>query len=319
MAENINRTIQFKRNATVSLSASEAKLRIQAIESTLKDGEFVINSYMDSKSVNGIANVLAIKAQNKLFFIDNQTILNKLGIKDDGTFDSQASEDSFKKLIDRIIAASGLDNDGNYIPSENKLISGATDAAEADTMLGDKVVDVMKFIGMDEDSSGKSLVERIDEISGKSITTVENTETVTLTKTDAVDGTQKIKADVNLSADENNILLIKNDGVYTYVDYDAATNELLVNEERIQLNAGSIIDQIYYDDETEELVVIYHTTTSSEPIEVRIPLKELIEEYDFVDTTNTNDFNVKFKITRNVSGKTTVRADVDSFDCGEYD
>ena len=72
---NITRTIQFKRNQTASLNAAEAKQRIIAQESNLSNGEFIINSYMDSNSPYGIANILGIKAQDKLFFIDNQMIL----------------------------------------------------------------------------------------------------------------------------------------------------------------------------------------------------------------------------------------------------
>lgn len=329
---NILRTIQFKRNGVPAISAEEAKQRILSLDSTLANGEFILGSYMDTKSVNGtIANVLGIKAQDKIFFVDNQTILNKLGIKDDGTEDPNAAEGSFVKqiadiidsiddadgLIDAIIEAAGLNADGTYTADPNaKFISGATSLKDADTKLSDEIKAVEDFIGMGEDVSGKSLVEKIDEISGKSITTVENTNTVTLTKEETIDGTQKVKADVNVSAVEGNIILVKNDGIYTEVDYNAATNALIVNGVEKTLNAGSIIDSISYDEETEELVIVYHTSSSAEPIEVRVPLAELIEEYDFIAKDDAH--NVGFTITRNVSGKTTVQADVNLIDCGEY-
>ena len=131
---NILRTIQFKRNGVPAISAEEAKQRILSLDSTLANGEFILGSYMDTKSVNGtIANVLGIKAQDKIFFVDNQTILNKLGIKDDGTEDPNAAEGSFVKqiadiidsiddadgLIDAIIEAAGLNADGTYTADPN--------------------------------------------------------------------------------------------------------------------------------------------------------------------------------------------------------
>ena len=313
---NINRTIQIKRNQTSSLNANEAKQRIMSIESSLANGELVINTYMDSNARNGLANVLAIKAQNKLFFIDNQVILNKLGINDDGTVNENITN-SIEKFVERIVDAAGLKSDGTYLAdSTDNFISGATSLANADSLLSDEIKEIEDFIGMSEGASGKSIVEKIDEISGKSVTDVEDTATIDFTKEIASDGTKKIKADVKISAENGNIINSKNDGIYTNVDYNPVTNAIVINGTEKPLNAGSIVDSIEYDSATEELVIKYHTSSSSEEKSTRASLKDLIEEFDFIARDDSH--NVGFTITRNVNGKTTVQADVQNFDCGEY-
>lgn len=312
----INRTIQFKRNQTIAQNAAAAKNGIIALSSSLQNGEFVIGSYMDSNARNGVAEILGIKAQGQLFFIDNQVILNKLGINDDGTVNENIT-DSVEKLVDRIINGSGLNANGTYAAdTTDKVLSGATSLANADDKLSDEIQRVESFIGMDGEG-GDSIVDRIAAISGKAVTDVEDTATIDFTKEDAIDGTKKIKADVKISEVDGNVILAKADGIYAEVDYDEATNSLVVNGVKKALNAGSIVDNITYDPDTEDLIITYHTTTSSEEQEVRVNMADLIEEYDFVVPTD-DAHNVAFTVTRHVGGKTTVQADVQAFDCGEY-
>jgi hypothetical protein len=301
---NINRTIQIKRNQIFSLNANEAKQRIISIEPSLKNGELVTNTYMDDNARNGFANVLAIKAQDKLFFIDNQVILNKLGINDDGTVNENVTN-SVEKFIERIVNAAGLKSDGTYLAdSTDNFISGATSLANADRLLSGEIKEIEDFIGMSEGASGKS------------ITDVEDTATIDFTKEEASDGTKKIKADVKISAENGNIINSKGDGIYANVDYNPVTNAIVINGAEKPLNAGSIVDSIEYDSATEELVIKYHASSSSEEKTIRASLKDLIEEFDFIARDDSH--NVGFTITRNVNGKTTVQADVQNFDCGEY-
>ena len=186
-----------------------------------------------------------------------------------------------------------------------------------------------------KEQRGESIVDKIDSISGavddvksevnelsaKTITTTENTKSVTLTQTNSIDGTKGLKADVNLSAVEGNILLEKNDGLYTQVDYNALTNAIIINGESKTLNSGSIIDKIEYissGSSAETLVITYHTTGSQEALTVSVPLTDLIEEYVF-KAEATENYNVKFHTVRNVDGQSQVEADVDLFDCGVYE
>lgn len=310
----VNRTIQFKRNQTLSLNQSEAKQRIAAIESQLSNGEFVINTYMDTNARERQASVLGIKAFNKLFFIDNQVILNKLGINDDGTINENIT-DSIEKTIEKIITACGLESDGDYIvDTTDKFLSGATSLADADSKLSNELQAVEDYIGMG--GGGGSLLDKIETLSGKSITQVEDTSTVDFTMSNADDGTKKIKADVKTSSQSGNDIQTKNDGLYMSVGYNAVTNALIVNGQETKFNVGSLLDSAKYDPDTEQ-IILYYTNASGRTEEVDIPVAGLIEEYDF-KAADANH-NVGFVMTRSVSGDTIIQADVQNFDCGEYD
>lgn len=393
MASNL-RTIQFKRNQNAWASAELAKQTITNMTSSLANGEMVLGTYTDSKAVNGIAAVAAFKVNNQIFFVDNQAILNKLGILHDGSEDANASNDSIIKkiaasdeLIGNIIEAAGLNADGTYSPvPSDPFTSGATSLKEATTSLSVELSAVEDFIGMSGTTPGGSIVERVDELteemeevsgnvntisgdvitinnnistisgnvntisgnvntisgkvetlednleivsgnvntvsgnvntlSGKSITTIEDTSSIDLTKSDADDGTKKIKADLKISDVTGNVITLKTDGVYTQVDYNSATNSLVVNGVEKPLNAGSIVDSISYDSTTEKLIITYHTTTSTAPQTVEVNMKDLIEEY--VYPAKDANHNVGFTVTRNVSGATEIQADVNLIDCGEY-
>lgn len=81
---------------------------------------------------------------------------------------------------------------------------------------------------------------------------------------------------------------------------------------------GSAIDSIVYDSTTESLVITY-TKSDGTTGSTTAPLGDLIEEYEFNSQEINTDNNVKFNVTRVVDGKTIVKADVDTFDSGEYE
>ena len=315
-------SLQFRR-LDAAASAENAKRNILAIDSTIKKGEMVIGTYF-RESRDETAAILAVKDERgNIFFIDNQTILDKIGINDDGSVNS-ALTDSLVAYIERVIAADGLNPDGTYIVNTaNRVISGATSLADSDNKMAAEILDIENFIGMGPDATGKSLVEKIDEISGKSVTKFDETESVKFTVEEAEDGTKKAKADVKLSNGEGNILLQNTDGLYTQVDYNPLTNAIIINGQTKQLNSGSIIDSIEYiatGTSAETLVITYHTTGSQEELKVSVPLADLIEEYVFdqEEKTPQSEQNVKFKVTRNVDGNSRIEADVEYIDCGDY-
>jgi hypothetical protein len=167
----------------------------------------------------------------------------------------------------------------------------------------------------------KELADRIK------IDAVGSTSTVILTVDETVADTPTLKADVKNSADAANIIQIKDDGIFASVTlaYNAATNALTFNNGKtttpITLNAGSLLKSITYDSTTEKLVITYESTSDpGKDIVTKVPVKDLIEEYSYPNTTTTmeNDGNVLFKVDRNVNGKTEIRADVQVFDCGTY-
>lgn len=133
-------------------------------------------------------------------------------------------------------------------------------------------------------------IEAVSADSANSLKSISNIDkSINVDSTDPVNPVIK----VNISGHENNtIRLIQQEGVeglYNFVDlsYDAEHNKLtfvrstsgttdVVKE--MQLQSISFIDDIYYDKDTEELVIVYYS--GHERKEMRIPVRELIDEWD---------------------------------------
>ena len=127
-----------------------------------------------------------------------------------------------------------------------------------------------------------------------------------------------LTADIRLHEGDGNILY-KNDGGRTLyakvnLDYNELENKLVftwsengqVNTKDIALNSVKLIEYIRYDASTEEIVIGYKTSASSETIVVRIPVGDLINEWVPVSEAH----NVILNRTRNISGADEVTADV---------
>jgi hypothetical protein len=360
----VNRILQLKRNGAVYASRQAAIDNIGQFASDLKNGEVIIASYTDENAENQKADMLIVKALDKVFHIDTQEILDKLGTRynevlsfGDGKLSGATTyknaittleniidenEEAIEELIESLSATS--------VANDNKVVSDVTqtngkitataknitevkldgyeiatvvsEVADTDT-LGQALGKLQKSIDEIGTGTGAKLDElsgKVETLSAKTITSVEDTSTIDFTEdNNASDGTKKIKADVKISEVSGNIITTKTDGIFTQVDYNPTTNSLIINGTEKQLNAGSVIDSMEYSAATESLVITYHDTTGGTHTVVA-PLGDLITEYDFDDDEKTSEsnYNVKFNVTRNVSGATTVEADVEIFDCGTY-
>ena len=117
------------------------------------------------------------------------------------------------------------------------------------------------------------------------------------------------------SGNETNIIRSVG-GLFASVNltYNALTNTLVFtksdNDEgskttEIQLNSANVLDHIYYDRSTEELVLIYHTTDGQRQ-EVRIPVTDLFEEW-YTDNSNST---VTLTKDRSIPGYTSLKGNV---------
>ena len=120
---------------------------------------------------------------------------------------------------------------------------------------------------------------------------------------------------VRLSKNELNIIRTTADGVEAEVGlgYNPATNVLTFTTSsadgnksvEYQLNTTSFVDDIKYDSEREEIVIRYHSA-GGETQAVRVPVRDIINEIDFNNTST-----VKFTRTVNPNrGSDIVAADV---------
>ena len=130
------------------------------------------------------------------------------------------------------------------------------------------------------------LLDIIKDNATKASFVVNKSNTINLTKTTKDDGSSVLTGNIEISTLDGNLL--KNDQpLYASVDltYDAGTNTLKFNssaletEKVIKLNAGSVIDRMYYDAATEELVILY-TNADGEQSEVRFSARTLFNKWD---------------------------------------
>ena len=96
-----------------------------------------------------------------------------------------------------------------------------------------------------------------------------------------------VKADVKIANATDNMILIdaSKDGVYAsaHLSYVKGTNTLTFTTsagiiEEFQLAGATVIDQLYYDNESGELVIVYHDGTGTVQT-VRFPVSELFNEW----------------------------------------
>lgn len=130
------------------------------------------------------------------------------------------------------------------------------------------------------------LFDIIKDNATKASFVVNKSNTINLTKTTKDDGSSVLTGNVEISTLDGN-LLKKDQPLYAsvYLTYDAGTNTLKFNssaletEKVIKLNAGSVIDRMYYDAATEELVILY-TNANGEQSEVRFSARTLFNKWD---------------------------------------
>lgn len=149
--------------------------------------------------------------------------------------------------------------------------------------------------------------------SAKNITYYRDGEAMTVA--DALNECAKKK----ISTDSSNILYERADGIFATaaLSYISSENTLVfttsansggTSSHRIQLNSVALFKDVFYDHETEELVILY-TDSNNQLQEVRINIGELITEWDIVNDAH----NVKIHRERVVNGNDKISADVEIF------
>lgn len=89
----------------------------------------------------------------------------------------------------------------------------------------------------------------------------------------------------------------------------ASANDL---NDKIGKVSGDAITNVSLDDSKTKLVI------TKDGNNIEIPLTDLAKIYTF-DTTGDTDHNVKFTTTTGSDGKVTIKGNIESFDCGEYE
>lgn len=162
--------------------------------------------------------------------------------------------------------------------------------------------------------------EKIQELENTKLNSIENKRLSDGTVDNSIEISTKDdklapQLSVRLSKNELNIIRTTADGVEAEVGlgYNPATNVLTFTTSsadgnksvEYQLNTTSVVDDIKYDSATEEIVIRYHSA-GGDTQEVRVPVRDIINEIDFNNTST-----VKFTRTVNPNrGSDIVAADV---------
>lgn len=126
-----------------------------------------------------------------------------------------------------------------------------------------------------------------DELSDKidaATLTFEDSNSIDFTK----DINNQVTAEVKLQDGDN--IILSGSGLYAtvHLSYDAPTNKIKLTtsagEEEFQLSAGSLIDNLYYDNEKGEIVITYHDGAGNVHT-LKFPASQLFNEWDIDNAT----------------------------------
>ena len=295
LSTDVNDEVTRAKAAELTLSQGIAS-NLSAINdeinrSTNKDTELEnkisshIEAYTEYKTDNN-AKVSVLQNAVKAIETDVAKKYNDLDAKDNQTIsDYKASDVTLQSNIDKEVVRATTE--------EGKINSALTDevarAKAKETELKVSVDTNSDAITKETERAKAKETELLDTIKDnatKASFVVNKSNTINLTKETKDDGSSVLTGNVEISTLDGNLL--KNDQpLYASVDltYDAGTNTLKFNssaletEKVIKLNAGSVIDRMYYDAATEELVIVY-TNANGEQSEVRFSARTLFNKWD---------------------------------------
>ena len=295
LSTDVNDEVTRAKAAELTLSQGIAS-NLSAINdeinrSTNKDTELEnkisshIEAYTEYKTDNN-AKVSVLQNAVKAIETDVAKKYNDLDAKDNQTIsDYKAADVTLQSNIDKEVVRATTE--------EGKINSALTDevarAKAKETELKVSVDANSDAITKETERAKVKETELLDTIKDnatKASFVVNKSNTINLTKETKDDGSSVLTGNVEISTLDSNLL--KNDQpLYASVDltYDAGTNTLKFNssaletEKVIKLNAGSVIDRMYYDAATEELVIVY-TNANGEQSEVRFSARTLFNKWD---------------------------------------
>ena len=178
----------------------------------------------------------------------------------------------------------------------NSRIDSEKSRSEAADNLLDGKISIEKERAMTAESELRNAIaaetaareEKDDELSAKiDAATLTFEDTTSINFNDPPHENNVVKADVKIANATDNMILIdaSKDGVYAsaHLNYVIGTNTLTFTTsagitEEFQLAGATVIDQLYYDNESGELVIVYHDGTGTVQT-VRFPVSELFNEW----------------------------------------
>lgn len=267
---------------------------VNTISSDLaKAGETIANEITRATQAEAGLNTLATDAKNKaekaLQDIANET-----------TRATQAEGAISSSLNAEIERAKGAES----------LLGTRLDAAEAKAQTNETNLTKETEERKAEDAKLKEL---IDQVAKEDSFVVQNSGTVTMTKTSSESGST-LSAEVVVSKEDTNIINSDGNALKASVDlsYDGGRNVLVFKasnqpQKEIQLSAGSIIDGMSYDGDRHVLIIYYHTEASEDRQTVEVNVSDLFNE---INVAERGDNVISINLSEQSDGSKLISADV---------
>lgn len=268
-----------------------------------------------SRLINGqdqlTANVNVSTNSDNILKVDGDHNLYVMGISSNIKYNETKS---VKQALDELNGAVEAETE-RATERENEI--AASVVAEANARIGadeelEYKIDVVSGDVSTLSNIASGAIEKVDELSGKSVFAVESTNTIELEKTGNV-----IKGVVILDNNSRNIIKKGENGLSSTLtlEYDVSGNtiSLIANDDQntkqtIQLQESSMIESIDYDITTEELVIKY--ITNGQEVEYRFPIGSILEEWEPYNVNKT----VTLERNRITAGKDRLSASVNISD-----
>lgn len=267
---------------------------VNTISSDLaKAGEAIANEITRATQAEAGLNTLATDAKNKaekaLQDIANET-----------TRATQAEGAISSSLNAEIERAKGAES----------LLGTRLDAVEAKAQTNETNLTKETEERKAEDAKLKEL---IDQVAKEDSFVVQNSGTVTMTKTSSESGST-LSAEVVVSKEDTNIINSDGNALKASVDlsYDGGRNVLVFKasnqpQKEIQLSAGSIIDGMSYDGDRHVLIIYYHTEASEDRQTVEVNVSDLFNE---INVAERGDNVISINLSEQSDGSKLISADV---------
>lgn len=157
------------------------------------------------------------------------------------------------------------------------------------------------------------LKELIDQVAKEDSFVVQNSGTITMTKTSSESGST-LSAEVVVSKEDTNIINSDGNALKASVDlsYDGGRNVLVFKasnqpQKEIQLSAGSIIDGMSYDGDRHVIIIYYHTEASEDRQTVEVNVADLFNE---INVAERGDKVISITLSEQSDGSKLISADV---------
>lgn len=292
--------------ATNASSISELKKSVESISSQVDTNKANIASNKslidanakDIATINSSLETVSKQVDtNKTDIASNKASIDTNTVSINSVKASVEKEISDRENADTTLSNRITDLENAKVDLEKSITSESNRASSAETEIRTALTAEATRATNEEDKLTKALNDEIqnrkdadstlDAAIKKATSEFTDSTSIKFAKSETTDKTNYV-ASIKIATGENNILSVDSDGVLATVKlgYNGAKNTIWLEKDNgtvlsseVQLNAGSIIDEVSYDKE-HKIIKISYTTAQGESRSSEVPVSDLFNEWD---------------------------------------